>query len=154
MEQKKSGNGEIGKQVNNSVIDSSVAIKWFSQEESTNKALEIRSSFLRGEITIVVPDILLYEITNALRYNKSFSEKEVKESVNSLIDLGINIFAPTKDIIEKAVELSYRFNISFYDAYFVGLAAALGFLFITADEKLYDKLKILRFVKLLKDLEL
>lgn len=31
MEQKKSGNGETGKQVNNSVVDSSIAIKWLPQ---------------------------------------------------------------------------------------------------------------------------
>ena len=136
MEQKKSGNGETGKQVSSLVIDSSVVIKWFSQEEDTNKALKIRSNFLRGEIILVVPDIQLYEIANALRYNKLFNEKDVKGAVNSLIDLGINIFVPTKDVLEKA------------------LAATLNFLLITADEKLYDKLKTLRFVKLLKDLEL
>lgn len=154
MEQKKSGNGEAGEQVNNLVLDSSVVIKWFSQEEDTNKALKIKSNFLKGEITLVVPDVQLYEIADALRYNKTFSEKDVKESIKSLIDLGINIFVPTKDVLEKAVELSYKFNISFYDAYFVALAAALNFLLITTDEKLYDKLKTLKFVKLLKDLEL
>lgn len=154
MEQKKSENGETGKQVNNLVIDSSVVIKWFSQEEDTIKALKIRSNFLRGGVTMVVPDIQLYEIANALRYNKIFSKKDIKEAVNSLIDLGINIFVPTKDVLERAVELSYKFNISFYDAYFVALATTLNFLLITADEKLYDKLKTLRFVKLLQDLEL
>lgn len=154
MEQKKSEDGETEKQASHLVPDSSVVIKWFSQEEGTEIALKIRKNFLEGKINIVVPDIQIYEIANALRYNRVFQERDVKGAIKSLIDLGLNIFVPTKDVIEKAVEVSFKYNVSFYDAYFVALARTLNFLFVTADEKLYDKLSTLEFVKLLKNLEI
>ncbi len=52
------------------VLDSSVIIKWFSEEEETKKALELREKYINGEIVIAVPDLLVYEIANALRYDK------------------------------------------------------------------------------------
>lgn len=58
------------------VPDSSVVIKWFSDEDATDKALAIREGYINGKIEIVVPDLLLYEIANALRYNKSLETKE------------------------------------------------------------------------------
>ncbi len=154
MEPQKSENGETEKQANHLVLDSSVIIKWFSQEEDTPKALKIRERFLKGSINIIVPDIQIYEIANALRYNKTFQESEVKEAIKSLIDIGLSVFVPTKEVIECAVELSFKFGISFYDAYFVALAKKLNIPLITADEKLYKKLNELKFVKFLKSFEI
>lgn len=70
MEPKKSEGGEKIKQPKNFVLDSSVVIKWFSQEEFTDKALKLREDFTKGENLIAVPDIQLYEIANALRYTR------------------------------------------------------------------------------------
>ncbi len=154
MEHQKSENGETEKQASLLVLDTSVVVKWFSQEEYTDKALKIRERFLNGEVNIIVPDIQIYEIANALRYNKIFNKAEVKDSVKSLIDLGLTIFIPTKDVIERAIEVSFKFDISFYDAYFVALAEILNSIFITADIKLYNKLKNISFVKFLGDFEI
>ncbi len=154
MEQRKSENGETKEQVSHLVLDSSVIVKWFSQEEYTDKALIIREKFLKGNPSIIVPDIQIYEIANALRYNKTFQKTEVKNAVKSLIDIGLPIFVPTKDIIEEAVEVSFEFDISFYDAYFVALARRLNLPMVTADEKLYNKLNNLGFIKYLRDFKI
>ena len=50
------------------ILDASVVVKWFSEEEYTEKALEIRERIMRGEERVVVPDLLLYEQANALKY--------------------------------------------------------------------------------------
>ena len=137
---------------NNFVLDSSVVIKWFSQEIDTEKAVDLRENFLKGDIEITVPDLQLYEIANALRYNKKLNELDVKLAIQSLMDIGIDIIVPTIDIIASAIEFAFRFNISLYDAYFVALANELKFTLITADEKLYRNIKELKFVKLIEDL--
>ncbi len=149
MEQKKSEDGEKEK-LAKIVLDSSVVIKWFSQEEDTDRALIIREKFLDGENIIAVPDLQLYEIANALRYNNEIKKEEVNDAVESLIDLGLSIIVPTKEVMEAAIQAAYKFDITLYDAYFVALAKELEFVFITADEKLYEKLKILNYVVLLK----
>ena len=46
------------------VLDASVVAKWFIEEEDTEKAIEIRDKFVRGEIKILVPSLLIYEIGN------------------------------------------------------------------------------------------
>ena len=146
MERKESVKG-------NYVIDSSVIIKWFSKEEYTDLALKIRKSFVDGNIEIVVPDLQLYEIANALRYNKNLGKSEVDNAVKSLIEIGIKIVVPTKAVMKTAINIAYDNELSIYDAYFVALAQELGFTFITADKKLYKKIDKLNFVKLLKDLK-
>lgn len=135
------------------VLDSSVVIKWFSDEDATDKALAIREGYINGKIEIVVPDLLLYEIANALRYNKSLEAKDVKEAVDSIIKLGIDIIVPTKEVIDLAISFAFEYNITVYDAYFLSLASLLKFTCVTTDEKLYNKVKKLGVIVLLKDVE-
>ena len=48
------------------VLDASVVAKWFIEEENTEKAIEItiRDKFVRGEIEVLAPSLLIYEIRN------------------------------------------------------------------------------------------
>ena len=147
MERKK------GKLSGNFVLDSSVIIKWFSEEDETDLALSLREGFLKGDADITVPDLQLYEIANALRFNKKLNAADVANAVNSLIGIGINIVVPTKDVISSAVSLAFQFGITFYDAYFIALAKELNYSFVTADEKLFNKIKSLKFTILLKNLK-
>src|SRR3989344_4133029 len=134
------------------VLDSSVVIKWFSNEDYTETALELRDKFVEGDIEIVVPDLQIYEIANALRYNKQIKKLEVENAVKSLIEIGIKIISPKSQVMKTAIDMAYDYDLTIYDSYFIALAKDLNFMFVTADEKLYKKIKNLRFVKLLKDL--
>lgn len=136
------------------VLDSSVIVKWFCQEENTELALKFREGYVNGYANIAFPDLVIYEIANALRYNQKITEEDVKNSVNSLIDLDIDIIVPTKKVTESAISLAFKYNITLYDAYFVALAKELGFEFVTADENFYNKIKELNFVKLLKNIQI
>ena len=134
------------------VLDSSVVIKWFSNEDYTETALELRDKFVEGDIEIVVPDLQIYEIANALRYNKQIKKSGVENAVKSLIEIGIKIISPKSEVMKTAIDMAYDYDLTIYDSYFIALAKDLNFMFVTADEKLYKKIKNLRFVKLLKDL--
>src|SRR3989338_3387568 len=129
------------------VIDSSVCIKWFCLEEETEKALSLRESHIKGTKILVVPDLSLYEIANALRHNKTLQEHDVQEAVESMFKLGIDIIVPTTEILNAAITLAFAFNITVYDAVFLALAKELSFECLTADEKLYQKTKTLGYVK-------
>ncbi len=134
------------------VLDSSVLIKWFSNEDDTSIALKLRDSYVKGKASIVCPDLVIYEIANALRYNKALKEKDIKNSVDSLLSMGISVIVPTKQVIESAISIALQHDITVYDAYFIALAKELNFKYVTADEKLYNKIKKLEFVKLLKEI--
>ena len=140
--------------VGNFVIDASVTVKWFCLEEDTEIALALREGHINGEVELAIPDLSLYEVGNALRYNKSLTESEVKEAVESIIQMGIDIIVPTKEVMDGAISLAFRYNITVYDAYYLSLAQSLGFSCITADGKLYEKVKPLGFVRLLRNVRL
>jgi predicted nucleic acid-binding protein len=133
------------------ILDSSVVIKWFSIEEDTDKALLLRENYINGKCVLADPDLLLYEIANALRYNKAVTKEDVTAAIDSIFALDIDVVVPTKEVIEEAISLAFQYDITVYDAYFVALAKVLQFTFITADERLHNKLKELSFVTLLKN---
>ncbi len=129
------------------VLDASVIIKWFSEEEYTNTAIEIRNKFFKGTYELAAPDLILYEVSNALRFNPKFDEEDVIEAVNSLFDMGINIIVPTPRVVKSSITMAFKYNITIYDAFYAALAGEIGFTFVTADSKLYQKIKDLKFVR-------
>jgi len=140
-----------------SVLDASVVLKWFVDEEDSDQSLRLREEFYRRKREIIVPDLLLFEVANALRYNPSFTAEEIEEAMKTLFDMGIEIITPTYSLLAKAIELAKSLDVTCYDAAYLALAEELGFEFITADEKLCRKVsKEMRSkvpIKLLADLK-
>ncbi len=123
------------------ILDSSVVIKWFRRYEILYKqAIELRQSYLDGDLFIIVPDILIYEIANVLRHKPDMNPSKVQQAVQSLFDMGIEIQHIGLDIIEKGITIAYIYDITVYDAAFVAFAESLEIDLITADEKLVQKL--------------
>jgi len=136
------------------ILDASVILKWFMKEDDSAIAMGLKEAHIIGKFTIVVPDIILYEIGNALRYEPEFSIKEVNRCLEELYALNLDIVAPLPDILNLITEIAYHYDITFYDASYIALARELGFQFVTADEKLYSKVKKLSFVILLNKIKL
>jgi len=136
------------------ILDASVILKWFMKEDNSAKAMALKEAHIIGKFTIAVPDIILYEIGNALRYEPEFSIKEVNRCLEELYALNLDIVAPLPDILNLITEIAYHYDITFYDASYIALARELGFQFVTADEKLYSKVKKLSFVILLNKIKL
>jgi len=67
------------------ILDASVILKWFIEEKDTDKALKIRDDYVAGKIDIEIPDLLIYELANVLRY-KQFTAEEIKSAVKFLKD--------------------------------------------------------------------
>ena len=126
------------------VLDASVILKWFKEENYTKYALKIKDDFVEGVHEIAAPDLILYEISNAMRY-AGFAPDIIEEALKSLIELGIDIVVLPKEIISLAVKLSYKYNITVYDATYLALAISIGAHFVTADKKLYKKIEKLKW---------
>ena len=134
------------------ILDASVMIKWFIDEEDSPKAKQLLRSHSRGEYSLVVPDLIIYEVANALKYSKGFTKVELNTCMDKIYDLGLDIIAPMSAQVKAAIDLAVDCDITFYDSFYVALASQTGFNFITADEKLYKKTKKMPFIKLLKDI--
>ncbi|MEM2945934.1 MAG: type II toxin-antitoxin system VapC family toxin [Thermoproteota archaeon] len=74
------------------VLDASIAVKWFNVEPLREKALTIRNRYASGDIDLIAPDLLHYEVANALRYNPRFGVEDVKAALRALEDMGITTY--------------------------------------------------------------
>lgn len=122
------------------VIDASVAVKWYVEEEGRDKALRVRRDYVQGKIDLTSPALILYEVFNALRYHPGLSPADVARYMDSLMDMQIDLRLPTEDINKLAARLALREEISGYDAHYIALAQTVQTQLITSDAKLRDKL--------------
>jgi predicted nucleic acid-binding protein len=94
------------------VLDASVVIKWFSEEEYTEKALELRERIRYGEEQVIEPDLLLYELANALKHITHFEVQDVCDALTSIFDMNLDIVTPLPEIIDVAIKLAFEHAIT------------------------------------------
>ncbi|TMI53739.1 type II toxin-antitoxin system VapC family toxin [Candidatus Bathyarchaeota archaeon] len=116
------------------VIDSSVAVKWFSSESATNEALALRNGHINGTRDLWVSDLLYHEVANALRYKPEFDKNKLAIAVQDLFGYHLNTRPIDPDLLNAASAIAYRSEITIYDAIPVALAKLRGTVCITADE--------------------
>lgn len=136
------------------VIDASVAMKWFSHvnEENIDDALKLQKLHLKRKCLLIAPDLLVYEIVNALRYNPNLKENDIQLALSSLLKMDIELVKPDQVLIKEAVKLACAKDITIYDSCYIALALNRGCLLITAARKLFGKVRDLPQVALLKNL--
>lgn len=122
------------------ILDASVVIKWFTKEQDSDKAIVYLKSFYDNEIIILVPSLLFYELGNILIKKKSSKDKTA-EIKKKLQDIQLEIRDIGLEWFQKIYENSLDYSISFYDAAYVTLMQNKNCKFITADKKLYEKIK-------------
>ena len=134
------------------ILDASVIVKWFSEEEHTDKALKIRERIRIGKEKVIVPDLLLYELANALKYNPNFDASDVSDALTSIFDMDINIVTPIPETINSAIKLGFQYNITVYDAFYIALARETELIYITADKRLCERVNNLNFVRYIENI--
>ena len=134
------------------VIDASVLVKWYVGEIHSDKALVLRDKHVNGEVDLAAPVLISYETLNALKYTGLFSTKELKEIAISIQNYGISLYGLEGRTTELTIDAVEKNDITVYDGAYLGLAMSLGAEFITADQKLIDRLRgdYAKTVKLLR----
>lgn len=123
------------------VVDASVAVKWFVPERHYERAVALRDAYLRGEVELAAPDLVLYEVANALRFHRVFrlAPGDVVGAVRALAGLGIVRSLSPEEWL-RAIELSVDGGVSVYDAVYGAMALSIGGMLVTSDEELYEKI--------------
>lgn len=123
------------------VVDASVAIKWFADEEKS----EIARSLLRNAeletIRIFAPDILLYEIGNALGKGKHFGRQDIIDALDVLLDSSVEVRNLDRLLIAQIASFMERYSLTFYDASYAALAHTLSIPLISENPKDHGKIK-------------
>ncbi len=114
------------------VLDASVMVKWFADEERREQAIALREKHIAGEIEIVIPEAALLEIENALRYKKK-SEEELKKAATDLFDMQLTQILLDESLLHKTIDFSLKHSLPIYDALYAAVAQLHGAPLITAD---------------------
>ena len=125
------------------VIDSSVLLKWFVDEEHSETARRLQED----EYDLIAPDLILPESGNILW--KKVQRRELTPAEARLVLKGIerqpiNVF-PSELVVESALEIAVDAGRTVYDSCYIALAMLNACLVITADQRLANSLKGSRY---------
>ncbi len=126
------------------VVDASVVLKWFLYDEVYgDKALGLLTRFVDGDLQIVAPSLLSYEVINGLmnaRRRGRISEDKIQTALSGFVSLDISLIE-VSGFYTRLVHFCKTFNRSAYDASYLAVAENEGIPLVTADEGLYNSVK-------------
>ena len=123
------------------IVDASVVIKWFNIEPDRDKAREVRTAHLGGEVRLMAPALLPFEVCNALKHNPSYDEPGLIRALDALHKIGIVYRGPDAEQMTRTAKYAYRYGLTAYDSAYLACAEVADAFFVTADKRLYDKVE-------------
>lgn len=122
------------------VVDASVAIKWVIDEPGTQQALLLHRERLSA------PDLLVPECSNILWKKVRRGELSADEAIFAarLLQRADVELQPMRRLWEPATRFAVALDHPAYDCTYLALAQALSCALVTADERLYRKLRSVR----------
>jgi predicted nucleic acid-binding protein len=134
------------------VVDANVAVKWVVSNPDTDDARAVISS----KETLIAPDLLVAEFTNALWRHILVRDIVVGQAIDAIVGLR-KVFSElvrSLELAQPALQLAIDLNCSPYDCLYAALALDRKCGFVTADRKFAERLRSSRRlpgVKLLSD---
>ncbi len=126
------------------VVDANVVAKLYLRDEQyAAKADLLFSRFQRGEVQLIAPRLITYEVPAAIKRGavRVKAAKEVwQAALSSFESLGLTV-VDDSDAKYEATRLAINYACTYYDALYLLLAEDLGCRFITADERLERTLR-------------
>lgn len=128
------------------VVDASVAAKWYLPDEpDTATALRVLHEFEANRIQLTAPTQILYEVPSVIimatrQVAPRLSLDDARQAVDDFLDLGIRVETDI-GLLHDTYQLSVALDVVFYDAAYLALAHRRGVRLITADRRLYQRMR-------------
>jgi predicted nucleic acid-binding protein len=125
------------------VIDSSVAVKWFVLEADSATAIKILESYKRNEINFLAPDLIYAEFGNIIwkkQVFQGFASADADFALREIQKLAISL-TPATDLFDDAYQIAVKHSRTFYDSLYLALSVRENCKFVTADEKFYNAVR-------------
>jgi predicted nucleic acid-binding protein len=125
------------------VVDSSVAIKWFAEEEDTTIAMQV----LACGVDLIAPVLILTETASGLWKKCRIGALPSESARKALWGLERNFrqMITASELLQEAFELSLRYDHPIYDCFYAALAIQRELPFVTADRRLLNKFSSFAF---------
>ena len=121
------------------VVDASVAVKWLFPEVDEEAAKRV----LKSAREILAPDLIWAEVGNAAL--KKISRKEVSVDEAAVVMREFQNYplqiTESKTLVDTALVVAHDIGLSLYDALYLSLSYDRDCSLVTADRKLYDRVR-------------
>lgn len=125
------------------VVDANVVLKLFLEQPGSDQADALFARLgTDAQARYYAPDLIYGECASALaKYVRlrGLSAAEARKSLNALLGLGL-VAVPTVELVNDALDVALKYQITGYDACYVVLAGRLKIPLVTADERLSNAL--------------
>jgi len=131
------------------VVDTSVLIKWFKtrDEDLLKEARALLKEVETRPLEVHVPALLLYEVGNVLLLKTRLGPAGLDQAIERLATLPFSVAPPAIPLLQRAARLGRELVLTFYDASFLALAVELDCPYITADRRLFERIRSLPRVR-------
>jgi len=122
------------------VVDSSVAIKWFVTEPYSDESRKILDGYKAGDINLLAPDLINAEVGNII-WKKHRVQDLSAEDAQVIVETFQNVtidFTSSAVLMDEAYRLAIDHERMVYDMMYVALSKQKKCRFITADERLVN----------------
>lgn len=119
------------------VVDASVAVKWLIAESFSEQAAQL----LVKELTLIAPELLFAEATNALWAlcrRGDITRADFAEAVGLLKAAPIIVPVPMRQLAASAARLAADLDHPAYDCFYLALAVQEQQPVLTADQRFHD----------------
>ena len=128
------------------VVDASIAIKWVLEESDSDRAEALLIEWNDKGISIYAPNLLVYEITNALYRKVRKGEITLDRAKEALADISLAEidfdFSIDFALSTRAMELANHFSLpATYDSHYLALAELKDCPLWTADTRMWRAVK-------------
>ena len=128
------------------VVDASIAIKWVLEESDSDRAEALLTEWNDKGISIYAPNLLVYEITNALYRKAHKGEITLDRAKEALADISLAEidfdFSSDFALSTRAIELANHFSLpATYDSHYLALAERKECELWTADTRLWNSIR-------------
>jgi len=123
------------------VIDSGVAVKWYVLEQNSAEARRIFSEYRNGNLTLLAPDFIYAEFGNIMWKKQAFQNFDPLDAANIVDEFRVYVtltLTSTKELLDDAYRLAVAHKRTVYDMLYLALSLRAGCQFVTADEKLVN----------------
>jgi len=115
------------------VLDASVGVKWFRDEDGSSEANLLLAAHREGSIDLHVSEHFVVETLSVI--NRSFGPSAVIPAEDALMMAEIAVHPLTPEVVGEAARQCALLGCTFYDALAPALAILLGAEFWSADRR-------------------
>ena len=125
------------------IVDASVALKWFVEEEGSSDAADL----IAASNPRLAPDLIIPEVLNAAwkAFSRGFMVREQYDSIPRLLPDLFQDIVPTKRLAPRAGALAWELNHPAYDCFYLALAEEQNLPLVTADRRLINRVVDTKF---------